>query len=142
MFISSIAIFSQSIITLKPPLNIQTTSQISRKNILSDEHSNDLLSIQTSTDKQILFSGLNTLAAANNDRLNLLKQSLYLIPRYSLLGSGPGTLSVPLSGTILGGIKSTYSSHSLIIDIFLMGGGLSILSLHLSILFFLCFIKS
>ena len=135
----SIAIFSQSIITLKPPLNIQTTSQISRKNILSDEHSNDLLSIQTSTDKQILFSGLNTLAAANNDRLNLLKQSLYLIPRYSLLGSGPGTLSVPLSGTILGGIKSTYSSHSLIIDIFLMGGGLSILSLFI---FLFCFFSA
>ena len=69
-----------------------------------------------------------TLVAANTGRSVLFYEALSLVPKYSFLGSGPGNLYIPLSGNVFDAIKSTYSSHSLLLDMLLMGGGLAFLS--------------
>lgn len=61
-------------------------------------------------------------ANANTSRSVLAENGLALVPDVWLFGRGVGTLDLPLEGNSFGGVISTDSTHTLYLDLALMGG--------------------
>lgn len=65
---------------------------------------------------------LEAVASANAPRASLATAGTKILADNWLLGQGIGTLELPLEGNTFNGLKSTYSTHTLYLDIALMGG--------------------
>ncbi|QPJ62386.1 MAG: hypothetical protein G3M70_11105 [Candidatus Nitronauta litoralis] len=76
------------------------------------------------------------MVTANQSRSMLFLSGLPLFTKTLLLGQGVGVAKIQLYGTAFGGIENTYSTHALLPDIFIMGGGLAALML----ISFVCYI--
>lgn len=76
------------------------------------------------------------MVSANQSRSMLFLSGLPLFKKTLFIGQGIGAAQIHLHGTAFGGIENTYSTHALLPDIFIMGGGLAALMLVL----FVCFI--
>lgn len=61
-------------------------------------------------------------ARANAPRSALAESGLEILPDAWLIGHGIGTLDLPLEGNSFGGLTSTYSTHTLYLDMALMAG--------------------
>ncbi|MBP6096254.1 MAG: O-antigen ligase family protein [Methyloversatilis sp.] len=61
-------------------------------------------------------------ANANTSRSALAENGLAILPDAWLYGHGVGTLDLPLEGNSFSGLTSTYSTHTLYLDIALMAG--------------------
>lgn len=66
------------------------------------------------------------LAGANEPRRMLAREGLNMLWPMRPIGTGMGTLELPLEGNAFDGLTSTYSTHTLYLDIALMGGILSL----------------
>ncbi len=86
-------------------------------------------------DEKIASAPVN-MVSANQSRSMLFLSGLSLFTKTLFIGQGVGTAKIQLHGTTFGGIENTYSTHALLPDIFIMGGGLAALMLVL----FVCFI--
>ena len=67
-------------------------------------------------------SELNRVYKANSARVLLAKESVKQLKSFPIIGRGVGTLNLKLEGNAFNGLLSTDSSHSLYLDIALMGG--------------------
>ncbi len=112
LFLSVLGCFIslQNINYLKPTRNIQS------------DHSKEI-----SQQKKTEIEKVQSLVSANGPRSQLAFQGIAIIPEYFWIGSGVGTLNLPLQGDSFNGIVTTYSSHSLYLDILLMAGIFSFL---------------
>lgn len=66
--------------------------------------------------------GVADVARANAPRSALAESGLAILPDAWLIGHGVGTLDLPLEGDSFGGLTSTYSTHTLYLDMALMAG--------------------
>ncbi len=71
---------------------------------------------------------IKAVVAANTNRSTLAFSGLNMVSSNALIGSGVGTLELPLLGNNFNGLQSTYSTHTLFLDILLMAGALSFLA--------------
>lgn len=60
--------------------------------------------------------------AANSSRSILAGSGLHMLPKVAWFGTGVGILELPLEGNAFNGMKTTYSTHILYLDILLMAG--------------------
>ncbi len=67
-------------------------------------------------------ASVEDVARANTSRSALAENGLALLPGAWLFGHGVGTLDLPLEGNSFNGLTSTYSTHTLYLDIALMAG--------------------
>lgn len=66
------------------------------------------------------------LSTANQPRALLASEGVTLLREIPLIGTGVGTLNLPLEGKAFNGMASTYSTHVLYLDVALMGGILAL----------------
>jgi len=133
----AIVILSQSIFVLKPayPQYLAPTQNTSKDIGGLRPNSNGTLKPHGSHEISPSTSPtIDQFTTANAPRSILFSQGLTLIPNNLLFGTGVVVLKIPLSGYLFGGITDTYSTHSLLLDITLMGGAAG----GVSFLIFLC----
>ncbi len=66
--------------------------------------------------------GVDEIIVANQGRSQLFVNGLKILKSAMWVGSGIGILSIPLPGNAYNGLLSTYSTHTLYLDILLMAG--------------------
>ena len=107
-------VISSSILYVKP-----ISGQDSSKLIESEVEN---LDVEPETEHLYIDPGLGEVVVANSSRLLLLSSGLKYLQSVLWFGSGIGILELPLEGTAFNGILSTYSTHTIYLDIALMVG--------------------
>lgn len=107
-------------------ISLQNITYLKPTRIIHSDHAKEI-----TQQKKPKVEKIQSLVSANSSRSQLAFQGISIIPEFFWTGSGVGTLDLPLPGNSFNGIITTYSSHSLYLDVLLMAGIFSFLGFFL-----------